>query len=172
MATGHLDGRPVIVSGGSDKAIRIWDTATGKPVGDPLTGHTGRVTAVAIGQLDGRPIIVSGSSDKTLKVWDAASGKPLGDPLTGHDGWVTAVAMGQLDGRPIVISGSSVDKTVRIWTLGPFADGEPGGSEKAQALPTRIDLAAHVLGVTFSGPAQFAAVSDLGIVSLQIRRPR
>ena len=56
------------------------------PVGDPFTGHTGEVNAVAVGQLDGRTVVVSGSGDRTVRVWDAATGAPVGDPFTGHDG--------------------------------------------------------------------------------------
>ena len=36
-----------IASGGFDNTVRVWDPATGKPVGDPLTGHTGPVWSVA-----------------------------------------------------------------------------------------------------------------------------
>ena len=54
VAVGELDGRPVVVSGGGDATVRVWDLATGDPVGDPLTGHTGGVTAVAVGAA-GRP---------------------------------------------------------------------------------------------------------------------
>ena len=37
------------------RTVRLWDAATGHPVGDPLTGHTGAVSAVAFGPPDGRP---------------------------------------------------------------------------------------------------------------------
>ena len=31
-----------IVSGSGDNTVRVWDADTGQPIGDPLTGHTGR----------------------------------------------------------------------------------------------------------------------------------
>jgi len=41
-----------------------------RPVGKPLTGHDGRVSAVAVGALpDGTPVIVSGGDDGTVRVW-------------------------------------------------------------------------------------------------------
>ena len=49
--------------------MRVWDAATGSRVGDPFTGHTDEVNAVAVGQLDGRPIVVSGSDDHTARLW-------------------------------------------------------------------------------------------------------
>ena len=43
VAVGELEGRPVVVSGSADRTVRVWDLATGAPVGDPFTGHTGWV---------------------------------------------------------------------------------------------------------------------------------
>ena len=41
--------------------MRVWRLADGTPVGEPLRGHDGGVTAVAVGALpDGTPVIVSG----------------------------------------------------------------------------------------------------------------
>ena len=42
VATPLLDGRPVAVTGSADATVRVWDLATGAPIGDPLTGHTDR----------------------------------------------------------------------------------------------------------------------------------
>ena len=91
MAAAELDGRPVVISGSDDRTVRVWDLATGTPVGDPFTGHGGRVNAVAVAELDGRPVVISGSDDRTVRVWDLATGTPVGDPFTGHDGPVNAV---------------------------------------------------------------------------------
>ena len=33
----------------ADGTVRVWDAVTGDPAGDPLTGHTGPVNAVAVG---------------------------------------------------------------------------------------------------------------------------
>ena len=105
--------------------MRVWRLADGTPVGEPLTGHTGEVYAVAVGALpDGTPVIVSGGGDGTVRVWRLADGTPVGEPLTGHDGGVYAVAVGALpDGTPVIVSGG-YDGTVRVWRL---ADGTPVG---------------------------------------------
>ena len=124
VAAAELDGRPVVISGSDDRTVRVWDLATGAPVGDPFTGHNGSVNAVAAAELDGRPVVISGSGDRTVRVWDLATGAPVGDPFTGHGGPVNAVAVAELDGRPVVVSGSD-DRTVRVWDL---ATGAPVGS--------------------------------------------
>ncbi|MFB0833009.1 nSTAND1 domain-containing NTPase [Arthrobacter halodurans] len=103
------DGR-LVVSGDSGGSVQRWDAETGQPVGDPLTGHDGAVTAVAYGP-DGRRIASAGA-DGTVRLWDAGTGLPVGDPLTGHDGAVRAVAYAP-DGRRIASAGA--DGTVRMW---------------------------------------------------------
>jgi WD40 repeat protein len=76
------DGTPVIVSGGLGGMVRVWRLADGTPVGQPLTGHAGGVTAVAVGTLpDGTPVIVSGGADATVRVWRLAGGITLVPPL-------------------------------------------------------------------------------------------
>ena len=108
-----------LVSGSADNSLRIWDVATGQPIGAPLLGHTARVRAVAFSP-DGRRI-VSGAEDHTLRLWDASSGQLIGRPLEGHRGAVRSVAFSP-DGR-LILSGS-VDHTLRLWDAG---SGRPIG---------------------------------------------
>jgi dipeptidyl aminopeptidase/acylaminoacyl peptidase len=107
------DGRR-IVSGSSDNTLRLWDAATGQPIGPPLQGHTNGVLSVAFSP-DGRRL-ASGSYDDTLRLWDAATGKPIGPPLQGHTKSVYSVAFSP-DGRRLV-SGSA-DNTLRLWDATP-----------------------------------------------------
>ena len=76
--TSSPDGKH-IVSGSTDKKVRVWDAQTGQSVMDPLKGHGDWVTSVAFSP-DGRHI-VSGSHDKTIRVWNAQTGQRITDPL-------------------------------------------------------------------------------------------
>jgi len=60
------DGR-TILSGSSDKTLRLWETASGRQL-HMFTGHTGDVYSVAFAR-DGRTAL-SGSGDFTIKLWD------------------------------------------------------------------------------------------------------
>ena len=110
------DGKTVL-TGSGDKTARLWDAATGQPIGPTLT-HQGAVRAVAFSP-DGKTVI-TGSEDKTARLWDAATGQPLGPALT-HQGAVSAVAFSP-DGKT-VLTGSD-DKTARLWDA---ATGQPLG---------------------------------------------
>ena len=133
VAFGAPIGRTVVISGGEDGTVRLWDPATGTAVNEPLTGHTGWVNAVTAGQVVARTVVVSGGEDGTVRLWDAVTGTPVTRPLTGHTGGVRSVAFGIMpDGRALVVSGGE-DRTVRLWdpvtgtpVIGPLT-GHTGG---------------------------------------------
>jgi WD40 repeat protein len=124
VAVGRLGDRDVVVSGGRDKTVRIWDEF-GNLIGSPLTGHTGWVTAVAIGRLGDRDVIVSSSHDNTVRMWDQ-HGRPIGEPLTGHTSHIEALAVGRLGDQDVIVSGGGDgDGTIRVWDQHGHLIGEP-----------------------------------------------
>ncbi len=96
----------------------LWDvTDPTRPrrLGDPLTGHTDAVYAVAFAP-DGRTLATA-SVDQTVLLWDVTDPtrpRRLGDPLTGHTGAVYAVAFAP-DGHTLATA--SADQTVLLWDV-------------------------------------------------------
>ncbi|QDY75326.1 WD40 repeat domain-containing protein [Streptomyces qinzhouensis] len=139
----------VVVSCGSDRAVRIWDLTTGHQTGEPLTGHTGAVNAVATTVARGWPVAVTGSADTTVRMWDLTTGRQVGESLTGHTGAVNAVATTVIGNRPVAVTGSD-DTTVRVWDLTTGQQiGQPltGHTGPIAAVATVV-LDGHAIAVT------------------------
>ncbi|KAF9375484.1 hypothetical protein CPC16_000693 [Podila verticillata] len=98
---------PIIITGGLDNTLKIWNVETGECM-NTLFGHVEGVWSLAFDKLR----IVSGSLDKTIKVWDTESGRCL-YTLTGHEGPVTCVDLSDTK----VVSGSD-DGVVYVWSFG------------------------------------------------------
>ena len=103
------DGKTVL-TGCKDNTARLWDCATGQPIGASLT-HRGMVQAVAFSP-DGKTV-VTGSWDGTARIWNATTGQPLGQPIR-HPGPVQAVAF-RPDGKAMLTG--CQDYKARIWDL-------------------------------------------------------
>ncbi|MFW6723821.1 WD40 repeat domain-containing serine/threonine protein kinase [Streptomyces sp. MAR4 CNY-716] len=131
---------------GNSGTVRLWDPATGRPVSQPLAGHTGSAFRMAF-SADGR-LLATGSTDETARLWDTVTGLPVCEPLTGHSGTVEDVAFSP-DGRLLATSG--LDSTVRLWDT---ATGQPVGDP----------LTGHtacVAGVDFSPDGRLLATSSV-----------
>jgi COMPASS component SWD3 len=102
------DGK-ILVGGGKDTKVKIWDFKTREL--SMVFKHKDTVRSVAISP-DNRTV-VSGSADKTVKVLDLHDRK-IRFTLKGHNSWVYCVAISP-DGN--YIFSSSSDKTIRIWNL-------------------------------------------------------
>ncbi|CAG7851103.1 COMPASS-like H3K4 histone methylase component WDR5A {ECO:0000303/PubMed:19567704} Short=AtWDR5A {ECO:0000303/PubMed:19567704} [Serendipita indica DSM 11827] len=127
-AVGFSPDGSSIVSGSKDTTIRLWDTETGQPLGEPFRGHQQGVTAVEFSPDGSR--IVSASHDATIWLWNPDSGQPLGEPLPGHQGPVYAVGFSP-DGSQIV--SGSFDGTIRLWDADT---GQPlGETYRAHSMP-------------------------------------
>ncbi len=103
------DGRR-IVTAEIDGSLRLWDSATGKPVGSPMKGHTDRVTAVAFTP-DGQTI-ASASDDGTMRLWKADTGEALVRNPVRVNATLSCITVSP-DGGLIVTGG--YDDTIRSW---------------------------------------------------------
>ncbi|KAJ9094641.1 hypothetical protein QFC19_007854 [Naganishia cerealis] len=98
----------ILVSGGLDNMIKIWDAQTGTEK-RTLFGHIEGVWGIDIDTLR----LASGSHDRTIKIWDRESGR-CAQTLVGHRGAVTSLQLSD----DLLISGSD-DGEIRVWNFGP-----------------------------------------------------
>jgi WD40 repeat protein len=101
------DGQSV-VTGCADGTARLWEAATGRPLGEPLR-HQGPVRAVAFSP-DGQTVL-TGSDDHHGRLWDVATGRLVGAALEHRDR-VGSVAFSP-DGKTVLTG--SADRTARLW---------------------------------------------------------
>ena len=82
------DGRTIVAGG--QAGPRLWDIATGHPLGPPLTGLNGFAATVDMSP-DGSTVVGADESGNVL-LWDVQTGTILGNPLPGPgpDDWVAA----------------------------------------------------------------------------------
>ncbi|KAF1941905.1 F-box/WD repeat-containing protein pof1 [Clathrospora elynae] len=97
----------LLVSGGCDRDVRVWNLATGTPQG-VLRGHTSTVRCLKMSDAN---TAISGSRDTTLRIWDLKKGL-CKHVLIGHQASVRCL---EIHGD-IVVSGS-YDTTAKIWSI-------------------------------------------------------
>ncbi|PIK50413.1 putative F-box/WD repeat-containing protein 7 [Apostichopus japonicus] len=103
-----------IVSGSSDKTIKVWNIRTNSPWSvQTLTGHSGTVRCL---HLEGN-MLVSGSTDRTIKVWDLSTQSSWSSiacrvTMIGHMDTVRCL---QVDDDKVV--SGSYDRTLKVWDI-------------------------------------------------------
>jgi WD40 repeat protein/DNA-binding SARP family transcriptional activator len=126
-----------LASAADNGTVSLWDVATHRRLGQPLTGHTASVNDVAFSP-DGT-LLASASDDATVRLWDLATRRPAGRPLRSHAQLLTSVAFSP-DGKTLVTGGSGVDIkriTLRIWDV---ATRRPLGRPLATPTATLNDM--------------------------------
>lgn len=124
-------GRRLLVSGGYDGKVRLWDPGSGDPIGECLTGHVHSVLSLAFnGQDEDRTRLASGGEDGTVRLWDLDTGQQIGEPLMGHSNLVNSVVFGTgINQRPLLVS-AGTDSTIRLW--------DPASGQPLKALCRRV----------------------------------
>jgi WD40 repeat protein len=94
------DGR-TLVTGGQTGAVRLWDLATGEPLGPPLAGLTGSADSIDLSP-DGSTAVGADTAGNVL-LWDLPTRSTIGDAFPGPAADRLAAASFTPDGRSVVV---------------------------------------------------------------------
>ncbi|WP_020468053.1 WD40 repeat domain-containing protein [Zavarzinella formosa] len=164
------DGK-TLYSGGADKAVNVWEAATGKLI-RTLSGHDGSVTTITF--LPDGQTVVTGADDRHIKVWEAADGRLIRTLDPDEDDDVLTVAVCP-DGKQLVSTGSrEVPPTIKFW--------DPASGAVQKLLPGHTDRPLHAayhpdgkLLATVAGDGTIRLWDPLGfklINTIALRTPR
>ncbi|KAF7286829.1 U5 small nuclear ribonucleoprotein 40 kDa protein [Rhynchophorus ferrugineus] len=113
---GARRGPQLMVSGGDDSTVRIWDQRKKQPTITMNTVY--QTTAVSFN--DTAEQVFSGGIDNDIKVWDVRK-KEVIYTMKGHTDTITGLSL-SADGSYLL--SNSMDNTLRIWDVRPFAPVE------------------------------------------------
>ena len=146
-------GGNLLASAGADGTVRLWNPATGHPVGAPLHATSAQYGVKGVAFSPGGNLLASADGDGTVRLWNPATGHPARAPLqtgSGDQGGVNGVAFSP--GGNLLASADG-DGTVRLWNP---ATGHPARAP----LQTGSGDQGGVNGVAFSPGGNLLASAD------------
>ena len=111
--------RPLLLSGGLDRTLRLWDVAQGgRQLAASAKEHPRPVRSLAVDEREGD--VASGGEEGTVRLWSLTPSQlaPV-RALEGHSGAVLALLL-----RGALVVSAASDRSVRLW------DARAGGGQR------------------------------------------
>ncbi len=113
---GTLNGVPITVTADS-REVRVWDLATMRPIGEPLSGAEQSLFSAGIVRTGtGRAVVVTGGYDGTVRTHDLDDGRQVAAHLTSSHHFVTDLTTATLPSGGVAVRSSRGE--AEVWHLG------------------------------------------------------
>ncbi|MEV4160024.1 nSTAND1 domain-containing NTPase [Nonomuraea dietziae] len=112
------DGRLLASFGDDRRSVRLLDTATRRPHGPPLTGHTSELVEIVFSR--DRGTVAASAVDHSVRLWDVVTGRPVGRVVVpvarrdDPDGRIGSISLSP-DGRQLATA--TMDGVTRVWDV-------------------------------------------------------
>jgi WD40 repeat protein len=113
LAIGTVEGVPTLVTG-DESSVRLWDPATGQPLGERLYAPS---TIRALALAGGPRLVLAACDGGHVITWDAVSHQP-GAVFEAFDLMPTALAVGEVEGRWLLAVGGAGGTVQVQWFEG------------------------------------------------------
>src|SRR5439155_17003398 len=107
-----------LVTGSSDRSVRLWEIDTGNLLKEAANYHTDSVTAVAVHPNPEDNTIATGSADGTVRLWDPTNLRSMKPALVPQAGPVRIVAFSPRGQLLLTVSRDRKQKgetVVQLW---------------------------------------------------------
>lgn len=126
------DGTPIIISGDTDGAIRVWSIHGRGLLYEKRHAHYGWVRTMTVGLVGGERVLLTGGAagsadrltdfsidDRTIRLWRVSDLEPLTEPIIAHDSGLCGCAWGTYRNVPVFFTASG-DHTAKMWGPRPL----------------------------------------------------
>jgi WD40 repeat protein len=152
------DGKTLAI-GDQDGTARLWDLATGQPIGGPLNSKDGLVSSMAFSP-DGKTLAVGvqgNDREGAVQLWDLATRRQVGNPLTATGSVSSAVFPVAFSPDGKTLAGGGTDDTgsaaVLLWNVAT-------GHQVGNPLTATGSVSSAVFSVAFSPDGKTLATGD------------
>jgi WD40 repeat protein len=152
------DGKTLAI-GDQDGTARLWDLATGQPIGGPLNSKDGLVSSMAFSPDDKTLAVGVQGNDRegAVQLWDLATRRQVGNPLTATGSVSSAVFPVAFSPDGKTLAGGGTDDTgsaaVLLWNVAT-------GHQVGNPLTATGSVSSAVFSVAFSPDGKTLATGD------------